>query len=107
MGGVDHRKEFSKWWKETFKTVKFPHRGEVWDYYVDRRKKELVPWAESVPAVAYDSATPMSLVTVPTGETASISYWVDLLLQRGRSSMLVGGAGCGKTEPEPEPEPET
>ena len=34
---------------------------------------------------------------MPTGETASISYWVDLLLQRGRSSMLVGGAGCGKT----------
>ena len=69
----------------------------MWDYYVDKRKKELVPWAESVPAVAYDSAPPMSLVTVPTGETASISYWVDLLLQRGRSSMLVGGAGCGKT----------
>jgi dynein heavy chain len=69
----------------------------VFDYYVDRRKHEFVPWAESVPSVAYASSTPMSLVTVPTGETASISYWVDLLLQRGRSSMLVGGAGCGKT----------
>ena len=40
---------------------------QVWDYYVDRRKHEFVPWAESVPAVAYDSTTPMSLVTVPTG----------------------------------------
>ena len=35
----------------------------------------------------------MSLVTVPTGETASISFWVELLLRQGRSSMLVGGAG--------------
>ena len=102
MGGTDYRKEFSKWWKDTFKAIKFPHRGEVrgchiyiytplpyihtpllplyyyhchhyhhqvWDYYVDRRKLEFVPWAESVPAVAYDSTTPMSLVTVPTGET--------------------------------------
>ena len=35
MGGTDYRKEFSKWWKETFKAIKFPHRGEVWGYYVD------------------------------------------------------------------------
>ena len=32
VGGTDYRKEFSKWWKETFKTVKFPHRGEVCFY---------------------------------------------------------------------------
>ena len=44
-GGTDYRKEFSKWWKDQFKGVKFPHRGEVWDYYVDRRKQEFVPWA--------------------------------------------------------------
>jgi len=96
-GGTDYRKEFSKWWKDTFKGVKFPHRGEVWDYYVDRRKQEFVPWAESVASINYDSATPMSLVTVPTGETASVTYWMDNLLARAHSAMLAGGAGCGKT----------
>ena len=33
-----------------------------------------MPWAESVQTISYDSATPMSMVTVPTGETASINY---------------------------------
>ena len=31
VGGTDYRKEFSKWWKESFKAIKFPHRGEVCD----------------------------------------------------------------------------
>ena len=95
--GVDVRKEFSKWWKDTWKTVKFPHRGEVWDYYVDKKKQEFVPWAESVPTIAYDSTAPMSMVTVPTGETASINYWVDNLLARSHGAMLLGSAGVGKT----------
>ena len=34
---------------------------------------------------------------VPTGETASISFWVDNLMARGHAAMLVGSAGCGKT----------
>ena len=95
--GVDVRKEFSKWWKDTWKTVKFPHRGEVWDYYVDKKKQEFVPWAESVQTIAYDSAVAMSMVTVPTGETASINYWVDNLLARSHGAMLLGSAGVGKT----------
>ena len=28
---------------------------------------------------------------------ASINYWIDLLLQRSRPSMLIGPAGVGKT----------
>ena len=88
--GVDVRKEFSKWWKDTWKTVKFPHRGEVWDYYVDKKKQEFMPWAESVQTIAYDSAVPMSMVTVPTGETASINYWVENLLVRQHMLTIHG-----------------
>eukprot|EP00966_Prymnesium_polylepis_P061135 1417560-Prymnesium_polylepis.1 len=36
VSGVDHRKEFSKWWKDTWKAVKFPHRGEVFDWCAPR-----------------------------------------------------------------------
>ena len=32
---VNYKKEFSSWWKSEFKSVKFPSRGEVFDYYVD------------------------------------------------------------------------
>merc|ERR1719409_1291688 len=95
--GVDVRKEFSKWWKDTWKVVKFPHRGEVWDYYIDRKKQEFIPWADSVQAIVYSSTTPMSMVTVPTGETASINFWMDNLLARSHGAMLIGSAGVGKT----------
>eukprot|EP00966_Prymnesium_polylepis_P296670 6853557-Prymnesium_polylepis.3 len=39
----------------------------------------------------------MSMVTVPTGETASINFFLDLLIQRSRPAMLLGSAGVGKT----------
>ena len=32
---VNYRKEFSSWWKSEHKTVKFPSRGEVFDYFID------------------------------------------------------------------------
>ena len=34
-GGRDFRKDFSSWWKDKFKVIKFPARGTVFDYYVD------------------------------------------------------------------------
>ncbi len=33
----------------------------------------------------------------PTTETVRIKYFLDLLVDRRRPVMLVGGAGCGKT----------
>ena len=95
--GVDYRKRFSIWWKDTWKAIKFPHRGEVFDFYVDSKKGEFAPWADVVPEIAYASSTPMSAVTVPTGETAAITFWLDNLMARKYPAMLVGNAGCGKT----------
>lgn len=37
------------------------------------------------------------MVTVPTGETASINFFLELLIQRCRPAMLLGPAGVGKT----------
>jgi dynein heavy chain len=96
--GVDYRKKFSQYWKDTWKTVKFPHRGEVFDCYVDKAKHEFAAWTEIVPEIAYDSAsTPMGQVTVPTSETVAISFWLDNLIKNKHGAMLIGGAGCGKT----------
>ena len=96
--GVDYRKKFSQYWKDTWKTVKFPHRGEVFDCYVDKAKHEFAAWTEIVPEITYDSAsTPMGQVTVPTSETVAISFWLDNLIKNKHGAMLIGGAGCGKT----------
>jgi dynein heavy chain len=39
----------------------------------------------------------MDAVTVPTGETSSISFYLDLLVELRRPALLVGLAGAGKT----------
>jgi len=96
--GTDYRKKFSQYWKDTFKAIKFPHRGEVFDVFVDKAKKDFVSWADVVPELEFDSATmKMSTVTVPTMETVAISFWLDNLLPNKHGLMLVGAAGCGKT----------
>ena len=83
--------------KDTWKDIKFPHRGEVYDVFVDKAKKDFVSWSEIVPG-GYDSTTTkMSLVTVPTMETVAISFWLDNLIPNKHAMMLIGAAGCGKT----------
>ena len=39
----------------------------------------------------------MSEITVPTAETASVLFWMDLLVKSGSHVMLAGPAGTGKT----------
>ena len=96
--GTDYRKKFSQYWKDTYKTIKFPHRGEVYDVFVDKAKKDFASWSEVVPELEFDSTTSkMSLITVPTMETVAIAYWLDNLLPNKHGAMLVGAAGCGKT----------
>jgi len=96
--GIDFRKKFSQWWKDTWKDIKFPHRGEVYDVFVDKAKKDFVSWSDIVPELEYDSTTTkMSLVTVPTMETVAISFFLDNLLPNKHGMILIGAAGCGKT----------
>jgi dynein heavy chain len=40
----EYRKEFSNWWKDKWKTVKFSPKGTVFDYYVDMENTRLEEW---------------------------------------------------------------
>ena len=40
----------------------------------------------------------MSDVTVPTGESASVSFWLEKLLRDHHCAMLAGPSGTGKTQ---------
>jgi dynein heavy chain len=95
---VSYKKEFSAWWKAEFKNVKFPSRGEVFDYFVDTETKKFESWAKIVPVVEYSSEMEMSSITVPTPETVSVDFMCDILLPRRNPVMLVGEAGTGKTQ---------
>ncbi|XP_077291064.1 dynein heavy chain at 93AB [Arctopsyche grandis] len=94
---VDYRVEFTKWWINEFKSVKFPAGGTVFDYYVDTETKQFLPWTERLPKFELDPDVPLQAVLVPTSESIRLRYFMDLLMEKKHPVMLVGNAGCGKT----------
>ncbi len=46
----------------------------------------------------YAAGTPMSTVFVPTAETSSLRFFLDLMVDLRKPIMFVGGAGVGKTQ---------
>jgi dynein heavy chain len=44
--GRDYRKEFSNWWKDKWKVIKFPNKGTVFDYFVDIEGSKLEEWSK-------------------------------------------------------------
>merc|ERR1719230_2330493 len=96
VDGVDYRKQFSNWWKNEMKTIKYPSKGTVMDYVV--RESRLEEWTTMVETIDYSSTTAMGEVTVPTSETVSLSFIMGNLMQVNHPVMLIGLAGCGKTQ---------
>ncbi|XP_063777851.1 dynein axonemal heavy chain 11 isoform X2 [Pseudophryne corroboree] len=94
---MDYRAEFSHWWMKEMKAVKFPAQGTVFDYYLDNKTRKFLPWSEKVLKFEMEPETPLQAVFVHTSETTCLGYFTDLLIQRAKPVMLVGGAGVGKT----------
>lgn len=99
--GTDYRKLFSEWFRGKFKAVKIPSRDTIFDYWLDLKTCKFDSWKVS-PAfktVEFDSnVMNMAEITVPTAETASVSFWLDLLVKSGYHVMLAGPGGTGKTQ---------
>uniref|UniRef100_A0A3Q2TME4 Dynein axonemal heavy chain 11 n=1 Tax=Fundulus heteroclitus TaxID=8078 RepID=A0A3Q2TME4_FUNHE len=93
----DYRSEFSRWWSKEMRAVKFPSQGSVFDYYIDSETKKFAPWSEKMCPFELEPDVPLQTVLVHTPETICLTYFMDLLLQRGKPVMLVGNAGVGKT----------
>ncbi|RXM27080.1 Dynein heavy chain 11, axonemal [Acipenser ruthenus] len=94
---IDYRLEFSRWWSKEMRAVKFPSQGTVFDYFIDPDTKKFVPWADKTPVFELEPDVPLQTVLVYTSETICLSYFVDLLLNKGKPVMLIGNAGVGKT----------
>jgi len=97
----DYRILFSDFWRSEFKAVRMPSRETVFDYWLSPETLNFEQWKNSphFSTVEYNSrTTAMSQVTVPTPETCSVTYWMELLLQAHHHVMLVGSACCGKTQ---------
>lgn len=97
--GVDYRRNFDRWFKAKYAAVRFPGKGLVFDFYVDVKKGKLSGWPDLVETITFDSQrTPMGSVFVPTAETASQSFFLDMMIALRKPIMFVGGAGVGKTQ---------
>lgn len=99
--GRDYRKLFSEWWKKNFRSIQFPSKDTVFDYWLDTENMVFDSWKAS-PAfkeVAFNSKEQsMSDLTVPTGESASVSFWMAHLIHGHHCVMLAGPSGTGKTQ---------
>jgi hypothetical protein len=61
----------------------------VYDYYVSPKTSKFTPWGELVADVAFNSAsTQMGAVFVPTPETASLRFFLDIMVGGGRGEGL-------------------
>ena len=96
--GKDYRKVFSEWWKKTFRNVQFPSKDTIFDYWLDAENMVFDSWKAS-PAfsvLTFDSKTQnMSDVTVPTSESASVSFFMGKLVAGHHCVMLAGPSGTG------------
>ena len=90
------RKNFDKWWKGTWTTVKIPGKGTIYDYFVNFKTSKFTPWTDLVTDIDYESSMPMSSLFVPTAETSSLRFFLDLMVNLRKPIMFVGGAGVGK-----------
>ncbi len=97
VDGVDYRKQFSAWWKNEMKTIKFPSKGTVFDFFVSSDSK-LTEWGTILEGLEYDSQIPMGAITVPTTETIALSFVATALISVHTPVMLIGLAGVGKTQ---------
>ncbi|KAG7298071.1 hypothetical protein JYU34_018841, partial [Plutella xylostella] len=94
---VDWRSEFSKWFTNEFKSIKFPSTGTVFNFYIDPESKKFVPWSEKIESFEMDPDLPLQSCLVSTAETTRTRFFMDLLVAQGRPVMLVGAAGSGKS----------
>lgn len=55
--GNDYKRNFSNWWKGKFKTIKFPGKGTVFDWYVNYETSRLEDWEKLVDEIQFDSSS--------------------------------------------------
>lgn len=61
---IDWRNEFSKWWQNEFRAVKFPPGGSVFSYFIEPETKKLISWTEKVAPFELDSDIPLQVSSI-------------------------------------------
>lgn len=59
---VDWRTEFSKWFCNEFKQIKFPSTGTVFSFFIEPEYKKMMPWSEKVEHFELDPDLPLQVI---------------------------------------------
>lgn len=95
----DWRKKFSDYWKSTFKKVKFPSKGGVYDFYVSIEERPIFDeWKSKLSKVQFAEKFNMKDITIPIPETLSIAELTRNLIEMSHPVLFVGNSGSGKTQ---------
>lgn len=57
----DWRNEFSKWFTNEFKSIKFPSTGNIFSFFIDPETKKFMPWSEKVESFELDPDLPLQV----------------------------------------------
>jgi dynein heavy chain len=98
--GIDYKANFSNWWKNEFKSPKFPSKGTVFDYYMDLESNKPEGWekmSDNEILSTIDTSKSIQSYTIPTVETISASFLMNQFINIKHCTILVGMPGTGKT----------
>ncbi|KAL4106224.1 hypothetical protein PRIC1_004278 [Phytophthora ramorum] len=71
--------------------------ANMFDFYYDITRNELVYWGDKVPAHTAVGDTPFHALVIPTMESTRVHSIIDLLLRKRNPTILVGSSGSGKS----------
>ena len=87
---------FDRWWRNTFnssnQSIYFPKPGLIYDYYTKPGAQGFLAFKDCL-----TKSKDIDISFVPNQRTAAIQNLIDRLITRGRSILLVGPQGSGKT----------
>lgn len=94
----DSRDKFDKFVRDEFrKRCQIPTSGSVFDFYFDFEINSFAPWDSVVPEFIFDPETPYFNIMVPTVDTVTYAYFLNILTKIEKPLLLVGSTGVGKT----------
>ena len=92
---------FDLWWRTTFNQSNpdlcFPEPGLIWDYYTRPGVQGFSAWREHLPKYTVSNEDNRISCFVPNVRTAAVQGLIEQLISRGKSVLLVGPRGSGKT----------
>lgn len=92
------RQMFAQYCEQEFESVSFPRGGSVYDGYVDFAKgNRFLPWEDLVPKFTYKATDSYLQLLVPNVDSVRFSFVVDKMLTQGKSVLLTGMTGVGKS----------